>query len=97
MQLISARFKEDLTLQIVADELSLHPVWLSQIIKKETGQTYLDHLTERRIERARELLRDTNLKIYEIAEQVGYHDLQHFGQIFKRRSGQTPKEYRYGK
>ncbi|MCY9666751.1 response regulator [Paenibacillus alginolyticus] len=97
MQLISTRFKEDLTLQIVADELSLHPVWLSQLIKKETGQTYLDHLTERRIEQARGLLRETNLKIYEIAEQVGYHDLQHFGQIFKRRSGQTPKEYRYGK
>jgi YesN/AraC family two-component response regulator len=37
------------------------------------------------------------LKIYDIAEAVGYHDLQHFGNIFKKRTGQTPKEYRYGK
>jgi two-component system response regulator YesN len=97
LQLISARYAEDLTLQMIADELSLHPVWLSQLIKKETGQTYLDHLTERRIEQAKLLLRETSLKIYEIAESVGYHDVQHFGNLFKRRTGQTPKEFRYGK
>ncbi|NRF92827.1 response regulator [Paenibacillus frigoriresistens] len=97
LQTIATRYMEDLTLKVIADELSLHPVWLSQLIKKDTGQTYLDHLTERRIEKAKALLRETSLKIYEIAELVGYHDLQHFGNLFKKRTGQTPKEYRYGK
>ncbi|MFH5185362.1 response regulator [Paenibacillus sp. TAB 01] len=97
LQMIEARYMEDLTLQGIADELSLHPVWLSQLIKKETGQTYLDHLTERRMEKTKTLLRETSMKIYEIVESVGYHDLQHFGNLFKKRTGQTPKEYRYGK
>ena len=88
---------EDLTLQIIADELSLHPVWLSQLFKKELGQTYVNFLTEKRIEKAKEMLRETSLKIYEIAESVGYHNLQHFGIVFKKHTGQTPKEYRYGK
>ncbi|PZE21075.1 helix-turn-helix transcriptional regulator [Paenibacillus xerothermodurans] len=97
LQMIAERYMEELTLQVIADELSLHPVWLSQLIKKETGQSYMDHLTETRIQRAKVLLRESNFKIYEIVEAVGYHDLQHFGNVFKKRTGQTPKEYRYGK
>ncbi|OMF37684.1 hypothetical protein BK133_03840 [Paenibacillus sp. FSL H8-0548] len=97
LQLISRRYMEDLSLQIIADELSLHPVWLSQLFKKETGQTYMDFLTSTRIEQAKKLLRESSLKVYEIAESVGYHDLQHFGSVFKKRVGQTPKEFRYGR
>ncbi|WP_214627994.1 response regulator [Paenibacillus agaridevorans] len=97
IQIISKQYMEDLSLQIIADELNLHPVWLSQLFKKETGQTYLDFLTGKRMEQAKKLLRETSLKIYEIAESVGYHDLQHFGSVFKKRVGQTPKEFRYGK
>lgn len=97
IQIISKKYMEDLSLQIIADELNLHPVWLSQLFKKETGQTYLDFLTGKRMEQAKKLLRETSLKIYEIAESVGYHDLQHFGSVFKKRVGQTPKEFRYGK
>ncbi|WP_419875464.1 helix-turn-helix domain-containing protein [Candidatus Pristimantibacillus sp. PTI5] len=97
VQLITNRYMEELSLQLIADELCLHPVWLSQSFKKETGKTYMDFLTETRIDKAKSLLRESNLKIYDIAEAVGYHDLQHFGNIFKKRTGQTPKEYRYGK
>ncbi len=88
---------ENLTLSTLAEELSIHPVWLSQSFKKETGKTYMDYLTDTRIDRAKQLLRNSNLKIYEIAEAVGYRDLQYFGHLFKKRTGQTPKEYRYGK
>lgn len=97
IRMINSSYMEDLSLQIIADQLSLHPVWLSQLFKKETGQTYMDFLTETRINKAKTLLRETSLKVYEIAESVGYHNLQHFGTIFKKRTGQTPKEYRYGK
>jgi two-component system response regulator YesN len=97
LQIISAGYMQDITLQIIADQLSLHPVWLSQLFKRETGRTYSECLTETRIEHAKALLRETSLKVYEIAESVGYHDLQHFGNTFKKKTGQTPKEYRYGK
>lgn len=88
---------ENLTLSMLAEELSIHPVWLSQLFKKETGQTYLDYLTNARIKRAKQLLRETSMKIYEIAENIGYRDLKHFGHLFKKRTGRTPKEYRFGK
>jgi two-component system, response regulator YesN len=97
IRIIHSSYMEDLSLQMIADELSLHPVWLSQLFKKETGQTYMDFLTETRINKAKTLLRETSMKVYEIAESVGYQNLQHFGTIFKKRTSQTPKEYRYGK
>jgi two-component system response regulator YesN len=98
IRLIQERFlDDDLTLTDLAEELSIHPVSLSQSFKKETGKTYMDYLTETRVDRAKQMLRDTSLKIYEIAEKVGYQDVQHFGTLFKKRTGLTPKEYRYGK
>jgi two-component system response regulator YesN len=97
VQMISERYRQDLSLQMIADELSIHPVWLSQLFKKEMGQTYMDYLSETRIEHAKGLLRETSMKVYEIAESAGYRDLQHFGATFKKRTGQTPKEYRCGK
>ncbi|MFS0722420.1 response regulator [Paenibacillus sp. 1P07SE] len=87
----------ELKLQDLADELSLHPVWLSQLFKKEVGTNFLDYVTELRIQRAKELLRQSSSKVYEIAEAVGYHDVHHFGRLFKKKTGLTPKEYRYGK
>jgi YesN/AraC family two-component response regulator len=94
---IAEEFDKDITLQGIADGLAIHPVWLSHLFKKETGQTFSDYVIELRIERARRLLRESNLKIYEIASKIGYLDLQHFGKIFKKRTGMSPKEYRYGK
>lgn len=97
IRIISEHYAEDLTLQTIADRLSMHPVWLSQSFKRETGQTYMDFLTETRLAHARRLLTESSMKIYEIAEAVGYRDLQHFGSVFKKRVGLTPKEFRYGK
>ncbi|MFC3800858.1 response regulator [Cohnella sp. GCM10012308] len=97
IRIIEDHYAEDLTLQTIADRLSMHPVWLSQSFKRETGQTYMDFLTETRLGHARRLLTESSMKIYEIAEAVGYRDLQHFGNVFKKRVGLTPKEFRYGK
>ncbi len=90
-------FAETISLQSIAEELDIHPVWLSQLFKKETGQNFLDFVTELRIDKAKTLLRESNDKIYEIALSVGYADLQYFGKVFKKRTGITPKEYRYGR
>ncbi|MED4599815.1 response regulator [Paenibacillus validus] len=97
LEKMAAAYMEDITLGKVADELSIHPVWLSQVFKKETGQTFTDYLADLRINRAKTLLRETSMKIYEIATAVGYNDLQYFGTLFKKKTGETPKEFRYGK
>jgi two-component system, response regulator YesN len=97
LEKMAASYMQDITLSKVADELSIHPVWLSQVFKKETGHTYTDYLADLRINRAKTLLRETSMKIYEIAVAVGYNDLQHFGSLFKKKTGETPKEFRYGK
>lgn len=94
LAIMRSRYSEAITLQGLASELSVHPVWLSQLFKRETKITFSQQLTEIRMEEAKRLLDESNLKIYEIAEQAGYSDLQHFGQVFKARTGMTPKEYR---
>lgn len=96
-RLISAHYAENLTLQRLAEQLNLHPVSLSQLFKKECGMNFSEYLTDIRIKEAQRLLRDSSLKIYEIAAAVGYQDLQHFGQVFKKKTGLSPKEFRFGK
>ncbi|SDE45902.1 Two-component response regulator, YesN/AraC family, consists of REC and AraC-type DNA-binding domains [Paenibacillus sp. UNCCL117] len=87
----------DITQQELAAKLAIHPVWLSHLFKKETGQTFSDYMIDLRIEKSKALLRETPYKIYEIASMIGYQDLQYFGKLFKKRTGLSPKEYRYGK
>jgi two-component system response regulator YesN len=94
---ISAGYMEDITLSKIAEEISIHPVWLSQLFKKETGQTFTEYLADFRINRAKTLLRETSMRIYEISTAVGYNDLQYFGTLFKKKTGETPKEFRFGK
>ncbi len=87
---------KDINLKFMAKELSVHPVWLSQIFKKETGVNFVDYMTDLRIENAKQLLKTTDVKIYEVCQEVGYQDVQYFGKIFKKKVGITPKEYRLG-
>lgn len=92
--IIAERFGDMLTLQDVAEELAIHPVWLSRLFKKVTGQNFLDYVTEIRLSQAKRLLQESHLKVYEVSERVGYQDLQYFGKLFKRQFGMTPKEFR---
>ncbi len=96
-KLLEERYGEPIIQQTLAEELQIHPVWLSQLFKKETGRNFLDYLTEIRMEKAKEMLRGSNQKIYEIANAIGYRDIQYFRKLFKKWTGYTPKEYRYGK
>jgi AraC-like DNA-binding protein/FixJ family two-component response regulator len=94
---IQTHFADNITLAGIADKLSIHPVWLSQLFKRECGINFIDYLAEVRIENAKQLLRHSELKIYEIVRAVGYVDVQHFGQLFKKKTGLSPKEFRFGK
>ncbi|MCU6710500.1 response regulator [Paenibacillus sp. J5C_2022] len=93
-QYIREKLKQDITLGEVAEQVYLNPVYLSRLFKLETGRSFSDYVTGVRMELAAELLRDTNLKIYEVCEQTGYKDVRHFYKLFKKHTGYLPSEYR---
>jgi len=94
LELIQERYAEELTLTSIADALYVSPNYLSSLFKAETGSTFTHHLTKARMTKAKQLLRETNLKIYAICEQVGYADQAHFSRMFKTLEGMSPYEFR---
>lgn len=83
----------NITVGEIAQHLGLSEGHLSHTFKKETDYTLLNYLTRYRIHKAMELLRDCRLKVYEVAEQVGYKDITYFSSTFKKLVGVTPSEY----
>ncbi|KAI7255720.1 hypothetical protein KC345_g11087, partial [Hortaea werneckii] len=91
---ILQHYADNLTLQSVASEVHVTPVWLSKLFKKEKHQTFLEYLTEVRMENAKKMLAEVKYKIYQISSLVGYKDPVHFTKLFKKQTGCTPKEFR---
>ena len=87
-------FNKNITLKDVADEVFLSQNYLSELFKKETGEGFYDFISKYRIRKAKEILITTNLKIYEVAEKVGYNDSITFGRAFKKITGVTPNSFR---
>ena len=85
------------SLNAVARVVSVSPSHFSTIFSQETGQTFIEFLTETRIRRAKELLKSSSLRSSEIAYQIGYKDPHYFSFVFKSRTGVTPTEFRHGK
>lgn len=85
---------KNLSVKSLAESVYLTPTYLSGLFKKRTGKTIGQYLTEIRIEYSMKLLMDKQLKLYHIAELVGYEDPNYFAKIFKRHVGMTPSEYR---
>lgn len=74
--------------------LEMSPSYLSKTFKHEIGETFTEFLTKLRMNKALQLLDDTNLKIYEIAQAVGYNDQTHFSKAFKKQFGVSPSDFR---
>lgn len=84
----------DLSLNKLAQAQNLSPAYLSNIFKRETGQTLTDFVNRKRINYAAELLRNTNLQIQTVAQLCGILDVHYFSKMFKKYTKKTPKEYR---
>jgi YesN/AraC family two-component response regulator len=89
-------YAKNISLNDIAERFYVNPFYFSQLFKKKTGTTYQKYLTELRMKRAEVLLRDTDLKVYEICEQVGYTDTNYFSKLFERSTGRKPSAFRNG-
>lgn len=93
---IIKNFNKNITLKEVADAVFLSQNYLSELFKKELNEGFYDFLSNYRINVSKQLLLTTNLKVYEIAERVGYNDSITFGRAFKKITGKTPNGFRNG-
>lgn len=91
---IDDSYTEDILLGTLAKQFNLSIGYLSMLIKKETGKTYSEYVTEKRLALAKELLGDPTASINEIVQKVGYKDYFHFNKLFKKHFGITPSKYR---
>lgn len=94
MAYIKEHYCEDITLSDIAENVYLNPIYISRLIKEQTGKNYTDLLMELRIERAVVLLKTTQLYVYEIADKVGYRNTKYFYKVFKKVTGKSPNDYR---
>lgn len=88
---------ENISLNSVATYVNMNSSYFSSVFRKETGRTFVEYLTEVRMEKARELLLCSSLKIAEIAYKVGYNDPQYFSYLFRKYNYCSPKEFRHRK
>jgi two-component system response regulator YesN len=84
------------TLESAADEVCMSAPYLSKLFKSKIGENFSDYLIAQKMEKAAELLRQTDSKVYEISEQVGYSNPNNFARTFKKYFGVTPYQYRKG-
>lgn len=86
--------RETLSVKDISDHVFLSTSYVCTLFKNETGQTLNQYITEYRITKAKQLLRDPRYKITDIAVRVGYSDSNYFGKSFKKSVGLSPSEYR---
>ncbi|MGG1555769.1 response regulator transcription factor [Paenibacillus ferrarius] len=92
-QYIKANLK-DVTREKAANYIYLNSAYLSRIFKRETGQSLIDFIIQAKMDRAKILLTESNLKIVDVCEEIGYENYSHFGQAFKKKVGISPLEFR---
>lgn len=91
---IETHIAQDVSLQTIADHVTLHPVYLSSMYKQEMKENISDFIMRYRMEKAAVLLGSTDIKIYELASQMGFQNPPYFSKLFKNYYGVTPQEYR---
>ena len=88
---------QTVTLDDLSEEMFLSKPYISKYIKDKLGVTFGDIVKNIRLNKARALLKNGNMKIENVAESVGYQNVEHFNRLFKKKCGMTPVQYRYEK
>lgn len=94
IRFIHSHYRDNITLKDIADHLQISESYLTKIFRAKTSYSVVEYITQYRLKQAIELLMDANVKIYEIAEKVGYQDSRYFSTLFKKEMGLTPSEFR---
>ncbi|AET69958.1 response regulator containing CheY-like receiver domain and AraC-type DNA-binding domain [Desulfosporosinus orientis DSM 765] len=94
VEYINTHYSRDISLSEIAGALSLHKVYLCRLFKQETGTNLINYIMKVRVEEAKKLMFNSENKLYKIAEQVGYGNIQKFSAAFKKMTGMTPREFR---
>ena len=86
-------YAKDISLTMLSEELGISSGYISRVFAREAGCTFVEFLAKVRIDEARRLMAETNLKIYEISERVGLANPEYFSRLFKKIVGKSPKDY----
>ncbi|WP_438351533.1 response regulator [Paenibacillus sp. FA6] len=91
---IEENYASNITLESMAALVFMNSYYFSSFFKKHTGQNFKHYVTEVRMKHALQLLQQNDLMVYEIAERVGYNNARHFSDMFKKKYGKLPQEYK---
>lgn len=91
---VEENLTQDISLEMAADYAGVSSFYLSKLFKEEKGETYINYVSDKRLEKSCQLLVETDLSIKEITAEVGYNDQNYYSRIFKTKYGLSPKEYR---
>jgi len=89
---VREHYHESINLKQIAEVLQMNPSYIGQTFKRATGESFSDYLNRFRIEKAKSILADSNLKVYEVADKVGYKDYRYFLRTFKKITGMNPTD-----
>lgn len=93
-RLVKERIGENVSLSMAAEHVFLSPNYFSRIFKERTGENFTEYCIRIKMEKAVQMLKDPTRKVYEIGEELGYHNIKYFHKLFKRSYHCTPMEYR---
>lgn len=94
VEYIKENYYKDLNMAVVSNHISMNYSLFSYVFKQYTGNNFVNYLKKIRIEEAKRLLEETDMKVIDISSQVGYENEKHFMKIFKASCGVSPTEYR---
>lgn len=91
---IHAHYADELSLKTLGAQYHIHPVYLGQLFHKETGESFAEYINKYRIDQAKQQLKNTNLKVHEIARNVGYWETGYFYKQFRKYVGISPTDFK---
>lgn len=94
LQFIEKHLTKDLTLESAASYMNISTHYFSKLFKSEVGENFIDYVTDKKVERAKELIKDTDTPLNTIAFELGFNEANYFSKVFKKKTGITPSQYR---